>query len=115
MQSYPDGSSQQKYVNPLRMQTFSPIPCPVEHLMHSFLNYLVALIYDKIRKAKNRTRDHSVNLETLNNTVIGIGVNFSTHSATLSETVLIRRQRGLHKQMVKECSSLSTIKHCVCF
>jgi len=43
-----------------------------------------------------------VNLKTINKTIIGIGVNFSTHSATLSETALVNRQHGLRKQMVKK-------------
>jgi hypothetical protein len=104
-----------KNVYSLRMQNFSLTQCQVEHLMHPFLNiFCITHLSDNIRKAANRMRDPSVNLETINNTVIGIWVNFSTLSATLSETAL-DRQREIRKQMFKECSSLSNIKHSVYF
>jgi len=55
MQSYPDGSSQQKCVDSLRMQNVSPTQCPVEHLMHPFVNAFSSThLSDNIRKAANR-------------------------------------------------------------
>jgi hypothetical protein len=116
MKSYLYGSSQQKCVDSLRMQNFSLTQCPVANLIRPFLILFCSThLSHNIRKAEKRMRDHSVNPEAINNTVIVFRVNFSTHSARLSETALVSRQRGLRKQMVKECSSLTTIKHRVCF